>query len=74
MDPKKCIRCGGTRLEPGAIQSTGRIYFRPVNSSFWSLRTADVPVEANVCLDCGTVEMVAEVKKVEALVGRAPPN
>lgn len=71
MDPKKCFRCGSVRLEPGAIQSTGRIYFRPANSSFWTLRTADVPVEANICLECGTVELVGDVKKAESLIGRA---
>jgi len=74
MIVKKCLRCGGERLEPGALQSTGKIYFRPANSSFWSFRTADVPVEANICLDCGTVELIGDVKKAEALVGRATPN
>jgi len=74
MSLKKCLRCGGERLEPGAIQSTGKIYFRPANSSFWSFRTADVPVEANICLDCGTVELIGDIKKAESLVGRATPN
>ena len=71
MEPKKCLRCGGTKLEPGAIQSTGSIYFRPTNSSFWSFQTVDVPVQANMCLDCGTVELVGDVRKAESLVGRA---
>ena len=48
-------------------------YFRPANSSFWTLKTADVPVEAGTRpLDCGTLELVADVNKAEALVGRAP--
>lgn len=71
MEPKKCLRCGCARLEPGAIQSTGRIYFRPANSSFWTFKTADVPINANICLECGTVELVGDVKKAESLVGRA---
>jgi ferredoxin-like protein FixX len=74
MEPKKCLRCRSARLEPCAFQSTGRIYVRPANTSFWSFKTGDVPVDANVCLDCGTVDLVADVKKAAALVGRAPPN
>lgn len=74
MEPKTCIRCRGTRLEPGAVRSTGRIYFRPANTAFWSLRTADVPVEANLCLDCGTVELVADIGKAAALVRRRTPE
>jgi hypothetical protein len=74
MEQKKCLRCGGERLEPGAIQSTGRIYFRPSNSSFWTFQTADVEVQANLCLGCGTIELVGDVKKAESLVGRAKPH
>jgi hypothetical protein len=74
MEPRKCLRCGGTRLEPGAIQSTGRIYFRPTNSSFWTFGTANVRVKSNMCLDCGTVELVGDIKKAGALAGRASAN
>ena len=73
-ESKKCLRCGGGRLEPCAIQSTGRVYLRPANTSFWSLTTADVALEANICLDCGTVDLVADPKKAAALVGSAPPH
>jgi ferredoxin-like protein FixX len=47
---------------------------RPTNTSFWSFKTGDVPVDANVCLECGIVDVVADVKKAAALVGRAPPH
>lgn len=71
MEPKKCLRCGTPHLEPGAIQSTGRLYFRPANSRFWTFKTADVPVQANLCLECGALELVGDMKKAEALIGQS---
>ena len=71
IDPKKCLRCGGANLEPGWVQSTGKIYFRPDNTKFMTLRTADVEVNGNFCLDCGTVELVGDAEKCRRLVERA---
>ena len=73
-ETKKCIRCGGERLEPGRIQSTGRIYFRPENTQFLQLKTADIAVTANICLECGTIELVGDVVKVSKLVERVRPH
>lgn len=70
---RKCTECGGTDLEPGAIQSTGKLYFRPANAKFLTLRTADISVNANVCVDCGHVQLVADVEKLAALTTRAKP-
>ena len=74
MESNKCLRCGGARLEPCVLQSMGRIFIRPSNVSFWSFRTGDMQVDANVCLECGTVDLVADVKKAAAIAGRAPPD
>ena len=71
MEPKKCLRCGGTDLEPGWVQSSGKIYFRPDNTKFMTLRTADVEVNGNFCLDCGTVELVGDTEKCRKLIERA---
>jgi len=74
MTPKKkCLRCGGTSLEPGALQSTGQVYFRAENTKFFTLRTSEVLVKANVCIDCGTIDLVGNVRKGQTLVGRASP-
>ena len=64
METKKCLRCGGARLEPGAIRSS----FQPTNALFWTLKTAEVQIEAFMCLDCGMIELVGDIKKAEALV------
>jgi hypothetical protein len=47
MNPeKKCPSCGSTRLEPGTLQTAGRVNFRPENTKFFTLGTGDVSVEA----------------------------
>jgi hypothetical protein len=32
-----------------------------------TVRTADIPLQASMCLDCGTVEFGGEVKKARKL-------
>jgi len=67
-EEKKCLRCGGTNLKPGSIQSTGRVSFRPKNAKFITARTGDIPVNANICVDCGYVELLADTDKAKSLV------
>lgn len=69
----KCDHCGGFDLEPGQIQANGLLHFRPTNSKFMTFRTADVGVKANVCRDCGTVQLVADTRKLASLTERARP-
>lgn len=70
---KKCLRCGGTNLEPGHIQGICCLHFRPKNVKFCTLRTADVLVEANLCTDCGTVELVGDIHKAQVPTAEARP-
>ena len=70
---KKCLRCGGTQLQPGRIQSTGKVWFKPDNAKFFTFNTSDVEVRANICLDCGTVELVGDTHKAQSLTGTAKP-
>jgi predicted nucleic-acid-binding Zn-ribbon protein len=71
---RKCPSCGSTNLEPGNIQSTGRIYFRPENTKFLTLGTGDVPITANICTDCGHLMLVGELRKANKLFGKAKPH
>ena len=70
---KTCLRCGGSNLEPGVIQSTGRIHFRATNTKIMTFKTSDISIDANICLDCGTLDLVGDVKKAQSLTGRAKP-
>ena len=71
---KKCSACQSEQLEPGAIQSTGKIYFRPENAKFFSFKTANIEIKANLCLACGHVELTADTQKASALLGKAKPH
>ena len=72
---RSCPCCGGNQLEPGSIQSTGRLTFRPDNARFLSMKTADVAVTANICTECGHVMLLGNVQKANELVtGRTEAN
>ena len=73
---KTCLRCGSSSLEPGRVQSTGRLYFRPANSRFMTIHTADIPVLSSICLGCGLIEFGGEMSKLANLQnkGNKPEN
>lgn len=71
---RKCPECGSARLELGDIQSTGRIYFRPNKTKFLKLRTNDVPIVASMCMDCGDVMLLGDLRKADILLDRAKPQ
>ena len=65
---KKCLRCGSKNLESGSIQSNSRVGFRPKKSKFLKTKFADIGVKANICIDCGHMELVGDAKKTKLLV------
>ncbi len=69
----KCLRCGGSNLEPGIIQANGRVGFRPKRAKFITTKVADVSIRANICLNCGHMEFLGDAKKTKLLV-KAPPQ
>lgn len=70
---RRCLRCGGERMEPGGLHTIGGLSFRPTNSTFWTLQP-NVAIQAFLCLDCGHLELVGDVKRAEALVGQDKPK
>ncbi len=68
-----CPRCGGTAAEPGTVHSTGKVYFRPANTKFMTLKTGDIELRANACTACGHVDFVADVGRLAHLTRRAEP-
>ena len=67
----KCLRCGGTNVTPSELQSTGKIYSRPKHSKPVTILTTGAMVNALMCLDCGHVELLVDVKKAKELVSTA---
>jgi hypothetical protein len=60
-------------MEPGGMATLGGLSFYPANCTFWTLRP-NVAIQAFLCLDCGHLELVGDVKRAEALVGRGKPE
>lgn len=61
-------------MAPGSIQSTGQIFMRLRKSKFFSLTTGNIPVtKANICVDCGFVEMIGDIRKAQTLTGKIKP-
>jgi len=67
----KCLRCGGTNVQPSDLQSTGKIYSRPKHAKFTSIFTTGTQVSALTCFDCGHVEMLVDPEKVKLLLRSA---
>jgi predicted nucleic-acid-binding Zn-ribbon protein len=66
-EERQCMRCGGTNLEAGEFQSTGKIYSRPKHARLVTLLTTGVPVDTIICLDCGHVELIVDAEKAKSI-------
>ncbi len=66
--PEKCSRCGSKNLERGRLNSQTGVTFRPARLKFLVLSTGRVPVQADMCMDCGAIALTAEPAEVEAII------
>jgi excisionase family DNA binding protein len=64
----RCAACGHGVIVDGHIQGTGRLYFRPLRTRFWTFREAMVPTVAHVCTSCGYVQMHVETEKLHKVL------
>jgi len=60
MSRSKCSRCGG-EMAPGALKqpgnTTGNVRFQLDDAPIFSWRSFNIEVSANLCLDCGFIEL-----------------
>ena len=61
-----CSRCGG-EMAAGALYSAVRTSFRPQDSKFLTLQTGDVMTKAQMCRQCGVIEIIGDVNKLRHL-------
>jgi hypothetical protein len=61
------MNCQSTNVAQGSLHSTGKLSFRPKDAKFLKLKTANVDVDACLCLDCGSVFLKADRKKTKQL-------
>jgi ribosomal protein L37E len=63
----RCASCGHGVLVPGRLQGTGRLYFKPEKTRFWTLEESLVPMKAHVCAACGYMQIHADTAKIQRL-------
>ena len=66
-EERTCLKCGGSDLEDGEFQSTGKIYSRTKNAKLLTVLTTGVPVDTIICYDCGHVELVVDTEKAKSI-------
>ena len=66
----QCIRCGNPNLVPTELQSTGRLYARPMGSKPVTIFTSGVVIDGITCLECGHLELRVSPKKATSLVSK----
>ncbi len=62
---KKCIKCGSENLQSGKLQSTGNLAFYPEKTKFMTLKTSNINAMANMCMDCGFIEIIGDINKAK---------
>ncbi len=67
----QCIKCGNPNLVLTELQSTGKLYARPMGSKPITIFTTGVPVNGVTCLDCGHLELIVSPEKTRSLVNKA---
>ena len=63
----RCAACGHSVMLEGRVQGTGRLYFRPDKTRFWTFEEALVPIRAKTCAACGYIQMHADTGKLNRL-------
>jgi hypothetical protein len=69
---RMCDHCGGQMSASGALYSALRITFRPDNAKFLTLESGEVLTKGLMCLDCGQIKIIGDVKKLRRLTGLPP--
>jgi excisionase family DNA binding protein len=64
----RCTSCGHSTLISGHVQTTGRLYFKPEKTKFWTFQQSMVPIKALVCPACGNIQLAADTEKLESLI------
>jgi len=62
-----CPVCHHDEMIEGALEATGRNYFRPGNVKFWTLKDINIKTQARMCARCGYVGVFGDLEKLESL-------
>jgi excisionase family DNA binding protein len=70
----RCSACGHSILVDGTLQGTGRLYFRPEKTRFWTFLEGLVPLKVRVCAACGFIQIHADTDKLTRLMPGERPK
>lgn len=65
--PLFCPVCHHDELVEGFAQSTGRIYFSPKKTKFWTFKTSNIDTHSLMCTRCGAISWFGDIAKLESL-------
>lgn len=63
-----CPACNHDEMVEGRMESTGRSYFVPKKTKFWTLKDSNVETRARMCGRCGYVLIFGDTEKLAALI------
>ena len=69
-----CPVCRHDELIEGQVRSTGRNYFTPKKSKFWTLKDSFVATKAKMCARCGAIVWFGDLVKLTALRMESQPK
>jgi excisionase family DNA binding protein len=63
-----CPACNHDEMVEGRLESTGRTYFVPKKTKFWTLKDSNVETRARMCERCGYLMLFGDTAKLGALI------
>jgi excisionase family DNA binding protein len=64
---RRCPSCKNETLVKGSLQSTGKNYFTPEKSKFWTFKDSNVATQALMCSHCGSISLFGDTQKLATL-------
>ncbi|WDE96659.1 helix-turn-helix domain-containing protein [Lentisphaera profundi] len=64
---KLCSSCHSEDIVKGNFKSTGKNYFAPEKSKFWTFKDSNVGSSAYMCCNCGAITLFGDTEKLESL-------
>jgi excisionase family DNA binding protein len=64
---KLCPACHSDQMCKGSYRGTGKLYFYPEKSKFWTLKDSNIPNTSYMCENCGHISFFGDTEKLKAL-------
>ena len=67
-----CVHCGSDDLVEGNIQGTGKVYFKPQKTKFWTFKDSNVKFKAFACMNCSHIQYKVDKNKLMEIRKETP--